>query len=183
MTFKDVAISTGIAGMTMAGVLVFASPAVVDAVGEGGKPGLTVDGVVFTVETVSEQQRPTARITAVNTTGEATQISGTLRLMAQSLPEPGSRMGPMSHEAWSTPKLFVLAPHETKTFEIQSAKPLPTRSLARFILKAGKQAIGTVQFQPTLMKSGTELAAVTQSPKKSKKAGKRSITTVARLMR
>ena len=185
MTLKDVMVTSGVAGFTMVGVLVLATPTLVDAVGEGGMPGLTVNGVTFTVETVDRDAQPTARIVAMNTTGERVQIDGTVRLMTQDVPEAESRMGPMSREAWSTPQLFVLQPHETKTWLIHATKPLPRRALGRFILKAESQAIGTAQFQPKFAKPDIQVA--TKAPGKvrpveqAQKITKARRSTLARL--
>jgi hypothetical protein len=181
MMVKDMVVTAGVASATMLGVLVFATPTLVDAVGEGGKPGFVVNGVNFTVETVDTDAQPTARIVAMNTTGERIEIDGTVRLMAQDIAERESRMGPMSREAWSTPQLFVLAPHETKTWLIHATKPMPKRTLGRFILKAESQAVGTAQFKPKFAAPDTQLAAKTPATQKTKKSMKSRRPALARL--
>lgn len=171
MRTQDLAITAGIAMITMVGGLALFAPTGVDA-RRGKKRAFKVDGVEMSLRNTRTTRQPTARLTLVNTTNETVHINPRIALFTEAPGSEFSRMVQRPRERWSDEPLYVLEPRESKTVDIDPAKKIPRRTLAWFTLRSGKRQTETPSFVARPARKAGKLAK--KPGRKPSKATKRA---------
>lgn len=146
--FKDLAMTSTVAGCVMVGVLSLFGSGIVDATDEAAEPATTPSGVEVRIDNATHRARPSARLTLVNTRNIPVEVRGELALYAEAPGSEMSRMATAPREVWHENCLYVLAPGETKEVVIRAKKRVPKRSTAFFTFNTEEIQLASASFVP-----------------------------------
>lgn len=144
MKTRDVTVIVAVAAATMLAALALgrAVPgAIANDQSTPAAPTLESEGVVLTLtpahDTCKVGERPVVTLAAVNPQDQSAEVHATVTMTTAAPPSPAARMMPVPTKVWSTECKAILAPGETRAFELTADVAVQPGKEVSFIVQAG----------------------------------------------